>query len=169
MSQILDKLKRAEAERQRIVAERKRLEAEADAALAAREMEERTGRAPAAIRVDAHAAPAPDAEAPWESRPRDDAAGRALAAADAETARLADERRKIERRPRAASAAGSRTRLAIGAALALCLAAGVALFRQEPKQELKPELKPGPQRAFELKLDRNLESFAQRAAGKEKR
>ena len=127
MSQILDKLRLAEAERQRIVAERKRLEAEADAALAAREMEERAGRAPAVVRADAPAR----------------------------------ERRKIERRTRASPPAGSRTRLAVGAALALCLAAGVALFRQEPK--------PVPQRAFELKLDRDLESFAQRLAEKEKR
>ena len=40
MSQILDRLKQAEQERERVIAERKRLEAEADAALAAREREQ---------------------------------------------------------------------------------------------------------------------------------
>ena len=40
MSQILNQLKRAEAERERLIAERRRIEAEADAALAAREREE---------------------------------------------------------------------------------------------------------------------------------
>ena len=41
MSQILNRLKQAEEERQRVIAERKRLEIEADAALAEREREER--------------------------------------------------------------------------------------------------------------------------------
>ena len=40
MSQILNRLKQAEEERQRVIAERKRLETEADAALAEREREE---------------------------------------------------------------------------------------------------------------------------------
>jgi hypothetical protein len=40
MSEILNRLKQAEAERERVIAERKRLEAEADAALDAREREE---------------------------------------------------------------------------------------------------------------------------------
>lgn len=45
MSKIYEKLREAEAERERVVAERKRLEAEADAALAEREREERLERA----------------------------------------------------------------------------------------------------------------------------
>jgi hypothetical protein len=40
MSEILNRLKQAEAERERVIAERKRLESEADAALDAREREE---------------------------------------------------------------------------------------------------------------------------------
>jgi hypothetical protein len=40
VSQILNRLKQAEEERQRVIAERKRLETEADAALAEREREE---------------------------------------------------------------------------------------------------------------------------------
>ena len=44
MSKILDKLKEAEAHREHVIAERKRLEAEADAALAARDRDENTGR-----------------------------------------------------------------------------------------------------------------------------
>ena len=40
MSEILNRLKQAEAERERVIAERKRLEAEADAALDARERDE---------------------------------------------------------------------------------------------------------------------------------
>jgi hypothetical protein len=40
MSEILNRLKQAEAERERVIAERRRLEAEADAALAEREREE---------------------------------------------------------------------------------------------------------------------------------
>ena len=40
MSQILNRLKQAEEERERVIAERKRLEAEADAGLAEREREE---------------------------------------------------------------------------------------------------------------------------------
>ena len=40
MSQILDRLKQAEQERERVIAERKRLESEADAALAAHEREQ---------------------------------------------------------------------------------------------------------------------------------
>ena len=41
MSKIIDQLRQAEEQRERFVAERKRFEAEADAALAAREREER--------------------------------------------------------------------------------------------------------------------------------
>ena len=41
MSRILEQLKQAEEQRERLIAERRRLEAEADAALAAREREER--------------------------------------------------------------------------------------------------------------------------------
>jgi uncharacterized membrane protein YccC len=40
VSQILDRLKQAEQERERVIAERKRLEAEADAALADRERDQ---------------------------------------------------------------------------------------------------------------------------------
>ena len=40
MSKIIDKLKEAEAQRQRVVAERKRIEAEADAALAGSERDD---------------------------------------------------------------------------------------------------------------------------------
>jgi hypothetical protein len=40
MSQVLNRLKQAEADRERLIAERRRLEAEADAALAEREREE---------------------------------------------------------------------------------------------------------------------------------
>lgn len=45
MSRILEQLKKAEQDRERLVAERKRLELEADAALAAQDREER-GRTP---------------------------------------------------------------------------------------------------------------------------
>jgi hypothetical protein len=44
--------------------------------------------------------------------------------------------------------------MAIGAALALCLAVGVVVSRQQPK--------PAPRAVFALKLDRDLESFARR-------
>ena len=58
MSKILEQLKQAEERRQRIVAERKRVESEADAALAARDLDERTGRArdEAQVRAAAEAA-----------------------------------------------------------------------------------------------------------------
>jgi len=59
MSEILDRLKQAEAERERVIAERRRLEAEADAALAAREREEARrlgGQPPPAVQP---VAPAP--------------------------------------------------------------------------------------------------------------
>jgi len=106
MSKIIDKLREAEAQRERIVAERKRLETEADAALAAREREEQTGRA--------------SAEAPRMPR------------ADPEAERLVDQRRKIERNSSAPSR-GSRTWFAIGVALLLCLAMGAFFFRQTPE------------------------------------
>src|SRR6185295_1683588 len=47
MTKILEQLKQAEAERQRVVAERKQLEDDANAALAAYEREERARRAAA--------------------------------------------------------------------------------------------------------------------------
>lgn len=46
MSQILNQLKLAEAERERLIAERRRIETEADTALAAREREESGPRPP---------------------------------------------------------------------------------------------------------------------------
>ena len=58
MSQILNHLKRAEAERERVITERKRVESEADAGLAAREREEAVSRAP----QGAHSGPAPRAQ-----------------------------------------------------------------------------------------------------------
>jgi hypothetical protein len=50
--------------------------------------------------------------------------------------------------------------MAIGVTLALCLAIGVLYFRQEAQ--------PRPQGVFQLKLDRDLESFAKRVQEKEK-
>jgi hypothetical protein len=49
VSQILDRLKQAEQERERVIAERKRLEAEADAALAAHEREQLLQQEPRAV------------------------------------------------------------------------------------------------------------------------
>lgn len=48
MSQVLNRLKQAEADRERVIAERRRLEAEADVALAELEREEGSARAQAA-------------------------------------------------------------------------------------------------------------------------
>ena len=64
MSEILNRLKQAERERERVVAERRRLETEADAALGAREREELGRRidadpAPVAPAASRSAAPAP--------------------------------------------------------------------------------------------------------------
>ena len=62
----------------------------------------------------------------------------------------------------AAASSSGRAGIAIGAVLLLCLAIGVLYFKQEP------ELNPKPQGAFELKLDRDLESFAKRLPENEK-
>jgi hypothetical protein len=64
MSMILDRLKEAEARRQEVIAERKRLEAEADAALAAREREER-GMPPPAKGEERAAQPVRPDRRPW--------------------------------------------------------------------------------------------------------
>jgi hypothetical protein len=68
MTRILEQLKQAEAQRERVVAERKQLEAEANAALAAHEREERARHAAAtAPPVD----PASQAKAGAAQQPQD--------------------------------------------------------------------------------------------------
>jgi hypothetical protein len=63
VSQILNRLKQAEEERQRVIAERKRLEAEADAGLAEREREEM-------VRAQEHAErPVAQPQAPQSAQP----------------------------------------------------------------------------------------------------
>jgi hypothetical protein len=76
MSEILNRLKQAEAERERVIADRKRLEAEADEALAQRDRDEFIAWQQVAAR------PVPEREAP-PSRPASSrlAAGLAMAAA----------------------------------------------------------------------------------------
>jgi hypothetical protein len=124
VSKILDKLREAEVQRERVIAERRRLETEANAALAAREIND----------------------------------GRALSANAAAPARAAAPTAREPAAPPSSSA--STAWMAVGAALVLCLAIGVLYFRQEPQ--------PRPQGVFQLKLDRDLESFARRVQEKEK-
>jgi hypothetical protein len=83
MSKILEQLKQAEEQRERLIAERKRLEAEADAALAAREREERYRNSPAAQAAAEPALP-PRGAPPAAHTPQQQsrlAAGLAMAAA----------------------------------------------------------------------------------------
>lgn len=124
MSRILDQLREAEVQRERVVAERRRLEAEADAALAAREIDDRRD-------ISANPA-APERGAAQSTRER----------------------------AAPPSPSANTTWMAIGATLVSCLAVGVLYFKQEPQ--------PRPQGVFQLKLDRDLESFAKRVQEKEK-
>lgn len=172
MSRILDKLKEAEAERQRIVAERRRLEAEADAALAASEREEVGAKAPA---------PTPDETAELGPELRAEAARRAQEQLEAErrAARRAQERLEAERaalraaQERAALRAAARGlpgRSGLAVAIAIALGAGFTLGvfapRKEPPkvEKLGPVVHPG---ALPLRLDRDFESFAARPGGPE--
>ena len=123
MSQILDQLKRAEAERERLIAERRRIETEADAALAARERAESGPQRP----VLRELAPA------------------------------------------------SKSWLLAGIAALACVAAlSAALLFSGEKQSTQKEAPARtaaiavPAAHFELKLDRDLESFARRLRDKEK-
>ncbi len=123
MSQILDQLKRAEAEREHLIAERRRIETEADAALAARERAESGPQRP----VLREPAPAP-----------------------------------------------KRRLLAGLVAFAFIAAMSVALLFPGEKQSAQKEMPARtpviavPAAHFELKLDRDLESFARRLQEKEK-
>ncbi len=135
MSEILDKLKDAEAQRQRIIAERRRLEAEADAALAAQERED-------AVRRAKFAGAAPRAPAEGASAP----------AADAAPARTPQQGSRFA------------AALAIGAALAVVFWIGT-LVPQEPQRPApvapaQATRAPAPPLFM---LDRDAEAFAARA------
>ena len=126
MSQILNGLKRAEAERELLIAERKRIEAEANAALASREREETVPQQSVARRLG----PAP------------------------------------------------KRRLLAGLAALVCIAAlSAALLFSGEKQSTQKEVpaRPAvvavpavPAAQFELRLDRNADSFAARAREQER-
>ena len=158
MSRILDRLQEAEAQRQRVVAERKRLEAEADAALAARDLEEQTGKARIQVpvpRADPGAREASETAAPLAVERR--------AAVDAEAARP-------HRRAWAGAAAGVAVVLAAG------LWSGIFSSEKEPVRETteepaaRPETEPVQSNPpFRLKLDRDVEAFAARVKPRERR
>ena len=174
MSKIYDQLKQAEAERERVVAERKRLEAEADAALAAQEREERMRRAGAApaprVAVDEGAE-----RAIAEARARLEAGRRAVEREEAE--RAAEEEEKaplVAARPGVPGAAWF-------ASLAAALAAGLTIGLLVPRKASPPPARADsgviapavlplvPEGSLALRLDRDVESFGERAARKQAR
>ncbi len=163
MSKILDQLKQAEAQRQKIIAERKRLEAEADAALAALEREQR-GQPPQ---------PAVPAEA---TRPEP-----APTAAEAERLESARERRRAEDRllrdaqaraqaeqPRARPDAGQGRWLRASLLAAVVVVLTYFLLPGDGRKAARVAVEPA-EGAFQLKLDRDDEGFAARlrARGRE--
>jgi len=173
MSKIYEQLRQAEAERERIVAERKRLEAEADAALAARERDDRLRKAGAA---PAPPPLAPDAEAERklaEVRARAEAGRRAAERAETERAAVEEETRPVV----AASEGGVSSTIWILSAAAV-LAAGIVLGMFIPRQPPPSPRDPGfaaavlpvvPEGSLALKLDRDLEAFAEGVAQKDRR
>ncbi len=165
MSKILEQLKQAEAQRERIVAERQQLEDEANAALAAREREELARRA---------AATAPAADP--------------VALAKAESEALAASRvRQAEAAAREkAEAAGAQPprqdrRVLAGAAVAIAVALAAVFWgilfvpqkdaAKEPgvaasaPQVLQAETRGG---SLRLKLDQDTDAFAARVREKER-
>jgi hypothetical protein len=130
MSKILEQLKQAEAQRQRVVAERRQLEDEANTALAAREKEELAARARRGetAAVDPIAQAKADAEALAASRLRQAEAERTRAEAEARAAAEMDALRRAEER----AAAESQARLAAeSSAAADAEAARLAIARRQ--------------------------------------
>jgi hypothetical protein len=185
MSRILDQLKQAEAQRERVIAERKRLEAEADAALSALERERLAQAAQPPARPPGVAAAAP-AVHPMAAPPVEDAAS-ALADAERRRSELAQEL-EAERAHAAQAVAQARLEEALrreaGAppraglqgrgrwlrgGLLAALLAGLALYMlPDPESERRPPTATAsirerpPVGAFALRLDRDDEAFAAR-------
>jgi len=174
VSQIFDKLKEAEAQRERLIAERKRLEAEADAALAAREREEIAAnpQGAGAARPDPQRLAREMAEANARTVAQRAAQARAAAGMDAPQQMRQREVSETAARP-AAQAPVPQDRpavrnpwIGICVALLLGIAAGYLFSRKEPAPATVPTpAEPGDR--LELKLERDLDSFSVRL--KEKR
>jgi hypothetical protein len=143
VSEILNRLKQAEAERERVIAERRRHEAEADAALAEREREEQARMLQQAERPVARQ---PARAQPPQSAPR------------------ASQEPTPQQRSRLAAG------VAIGAAMAVVFWVGTLVPQQQPEPVVKappvPAVRPitpakAPPPAL-FRMDQDLDAFASR-------
>lgn len=166
MSRLLDKLKQAEEQRKRLLAGRKTQEdaekATATAFMVAVPAEEiAVKQANEAVRRrDIERAGLEQAQARLAAETAAREAAERTAAADTEAVRLEKERRRLEARAGPPRASGRSRWLVLGAAAAAGIFAVSGYYGSADKKEAVAQGSPAGD--FQLRLDRDLDSFSQR-------